>query len=168
MNTRLKNIRIFLMLSLFVGFVPMLLFVYWGIYPLNIYWNADEYSVGVFCLEDLDCGNGHGSDDFNCYGYGKINDKKAKVNLGLKPGIKTINKSRYADLSSDSIPVFYRPNMWQTIVIKNNEMTLDKNKYLVKGIIHFIYPLIIYPLLYFFYKRVDRLIENKLNKEVKL
>ena len=161
MDARLKNIRLFLMLCLFVGFVPMLLFIYWGLYPLNIYMHSEEYNVGVFYLEDLDCGSGNGGDTMNCYGYGKINNKTTSVDLGLSPHIKSITNRGYADVSSDSIPVFYRPNLKQTIVIRNNEKVLDKNKYLVQGLMNLIYPIVIYPLLFFFYKKVNKRIENE-------
>ncbi|MCG8762302.1 hypothetical protein G1K46_06040 [Tenacibaculum finnmarkense] len=161
-NSKLEKQDTSLMLLIFVGFVPFFLFIYWGVYPLTIYFNVDKYKIGKFYLLKLDCGMGDGSDDFNCYGYGTINNIKTSINLGKTPGINTIYKNpNYADLSSDTIAVFYRPDLRQTIVIRNNEEKIDKNKYLYKGIKNLIYPLIIYPFLIYLYRKTSKQLENE-------
>ncbi|MEX6625791.1 hypothetical protein [Tenacibaculum salmonis] len=165
----LERKQVTLIVLLFIGFLPMLLFLYWGGYPLTIYLKANEYKKGLFYLDELDCGTGNGSDDFNCYGYGTINNKKASVNLGKTPGVRTIYKNpNYADLSSDTIKVFYRPNLKQTIVRKKNEEKLDKNKYLRKGLINLIYPILIYPFMFFLYKRITKKLKQLENEQTTL
>ncbi len=108
-------------------------------------------------MKELDCGDGNGSDNSVCIGYGTINNEKASVDLGLSPDVSSIYKNpNYANISSDTIAVFYRPDLKQTIVKKENKEKLDKNKYLYKGVKNLIYPLIIYPFLIFFYRKTSK------------
>lgn len=164
MNNKLRSLElreVRLMLMVFIGFLPAIIFLYLGVYPLNIFMKADKYKIGKFFLKDLDCGTGYESEDFNCYGHGTINNRKTSVNLGKTPGITSIyNNPNYADLSSDTIAVFYRPSLRQTIVVRNNEKRLNKNKYLYKGVKNLIYPLII-----FLYRKTKKQLKQLKNEE---
>ncbi|WP_440880854.1 hypothetical protein [Tenacibaculum sp. C7A-26P2] len=117
-------------------------------------------------MKKIECGDGHGTDDFNCYGYGTINENKEKVmvNLGKTPGVSSFSKENYADLSSDTIMVFYRPDFKQTILKKENEQKLDKNRYLRKGLMELIYPILVYPLIVFYFRKTNRKLKQLENE----
>lgn len=166
LNKELEKKEIVFIVLLFVGFIPMVIFLYLGFSPLTIYSKSSEYKKGLFIIKDFDCGTGYGASGFTCYGYGTINGKKAKVNLGESPYLGSGNKDyNYMDLSSDTIDVFYRPSLRQTILIRDSEDELDKNKYLKKGLINLVYPIFIYPLIFFYYKKVKRKLKHLKNEK---
>ncbi|CAA0164942.1 hypothetical protein [Tenacibaculum maritimum] len=163
---KLEKKYIILVILLFVGILPAMLFLYTGFYPLNIYLKSDEYKKGEFYLEKVDCGSGYGADNSVCVGYGTINNEKASVDLGLSPSVSSIYKNpNYADLSSDTIAVFFRSDLKQTIVREKNEDKLDRNKYLKKGVINLIYPLAIYPFIVLYHRKVKKQLKQLENEQ---
>lgn len=159
-NRRFKKTekkQVGIMILIFIGIVPALLFAFVGISNVNIYVNKNEYQQGIFIVNDIKCPSDTGSSQGNCTAYGKVNNIETEVYLGLYPGSENdFRKKDWADLGKKTHEVFYRPNGKQTLLKKENELELNAIFYLKKGILELIFPLIIYPLFIVYYKHLTK------------
>jgi hypothetical protein len=158
-NKNMKNhkiVQLALLLIIFISIVPVIIVTYQGIISTNIYFHHKEYKKGVFILDSLDCGSGHGGEDFKCYGFGKINNIiHTKINLGNNPNTISIS-GNYANLNQKKYLVFYRENGKQTILRLNKEKEINVYKYLKKAIFELLYPIIIFPIIIFLYIKIKK------------
>ena len=145
------------MILIFIGIVPSLLFTYLGINNVNIFVNKNEYQQGIFIVNDIKCPSDTGGGGKYCNAYGKVNNIETEVLLGLYPGSENdFRKKDWADLGKEKYEVFYRPNGKQTLLKKENESKFNAVFYLKKGVLELIFPLIIYPLFIVYYKYLTK------------
>jgi hypothetical protein len=151
-----KKLELGLWIVIFLSIVPVLIFCYEGVYHVNIYLHKNDYMIGVFRVDSFVCGSTFNSFT-NCYGYGKINNKiKSKVDLGKSPDVNCIS-CEYADLNKKEYSVFYRENGKQTVVIRGEHQTMfNANPYLKKGIFELLYPIVIFPVIIFLYRKLKK------------
>ena len=152
-----RKIEVMLWIVIFLSIVPVLIFSYEGIRNINIYIHRQDYRIGTFIVDSRNCGDGYGGSHFNCYGYGKINNKiKTKVNMGKNPSTTSLF-GEYADLNKYIYLVFYRENGKQTLLIRDeSQIVFNAIPYLKRGILELLYPIIIFPIIIYLYKKVKK------------
>ena len=158
--------QIGIMILIFIGIVPALLFAYWGISNVNIFINKNEYKQGFLIVKDIKCPSIGSESGGECTAYGKVNNIETEVYLGLYPGTGTIyGEEVYADLGKEKYKVFYRPNGKQTRLKKENESKFNAVFYLKRGILELIFPLLVYPFLIFYNKKLSNKLKQIKNEE---
>ena len=152
-----KKIEVILRIVIFLSVIPIMIFSYEGILNVNIYIHRQDYKIGTFIVESLDCtALGDGSDG-QCYGYGKINNKiQSKVKLGVNPKVTSLF-GESADLNKEKYTVFYKENGKQTLLVRDESQTVFKAApYLKRGILELLYPIVIFPLIIYSYKEIKK------------
>lgn len=143
--------KVFIMIAIFLSIIPSIIFLLIGTKSLLTLINSNRYKLGVLKIKSIDCGSGYGGDDSNCYGYGTINDNDYVVNLGLTPDKISLFENTEANLSKGHYDVFYIENEEKAILRVDGEVKINTIHYLKKSILELIFPVLILPLLIYYY-----------------
>ena len=188
---KIIKIQLPLFIVLFLGFGANIILIIMAIIDVNVYMHKNDYREGVLHVKDIKYSSGTGDTGGRYYAYGFVNDVFTDVSVGSSTTyIKSITgpdentstafyyKENGERKSTSELGytynVFYRSNGKQTILKRGNETIEDNmNKQLKNGLLNLVFPFIIYPLLYIYYKYLSRKIKTieekeQLNNKLKL
>ena len=179
-----------MMIVLFLGFGANIILVTMAVIKINRYIHKEEYREGILNIDKFTYSSSGGGQGTH-YGHGTVKNVYTNIGLGsskvrIKPitgpnentSIAFYYKENGERKSTSELGytynVFYRSNGKQTILKRGNETIEDNmNKQLKNGLLNLVFPFIIYPLLYIYYKYLSRKIKTieekeQLNNKLKL